>query len=129
MKMKKAMIFLVLVAVVALGCAYERSSVRVYGSGKGIIMRYHHIVKVLNGLRYDVEVRTEGRQIPLAPGQEAQIGYSQQRYDDGGSGRRVVLTAAVLENGKIIGTATRTVHISMRPGEEVWHITSFTPLR
>jgi len=114
--------------LVIFGCA--TGGVRVYGpsgTGGGIIIGLHHIVKVLNGLRYDVEVRTGGRLIALAPGQEAEVGYSPPYYDNGS--RRVVLTAAVLENGKVIGTASRTVNISMRPGEEIWHITSFTPLK
>ncbi len=124
------MIMLVLFSLLAFGCAIGTGGVRVYGpsgTGGGIIMGYHHIVKVLDGLRYDVEVRTGGKLIALAPGQEAEVGYPPPYYDDGG--QRVVLTAAVLEGGKVIGTASRTIHISMRPTEEIWHITSFTPLK
>ena len=125
--MKKAILVMLVVGLLAFGCAI---GVRVYGpSGSGGIAvgGYRHIVRVLNGLRYDVEVRTGGKLIVLASGQEAAVGYSPPHYDNGS--RQVVLTVAVLENGKVIGTATRSVYISMRPGEEIWHITSFTPLK
>ncbi len=127
--MKKIMSFTVLAAMLVMfGCA--TGGVRVYGpSGSGgvIVGGYHHVVKVLNGLKYEVELRTGGKLIALVPGQEVEVGYSPPYSDNGG--RRVVLTAAVLEGGKVIGTASHPISISMRSTEEIWHIISFTLLR
>ncbi len=127
--MKKAILLVMLVVgLLTFGCA--TGGVRVYGpsgsAGGVVVGGCHHIVRVLNGLRYDVEVRAGGKIIILAPGQEAVVSYSPPSYDNGS--RQVVQTAAVLESGKVIGTATHRVYISMRPGEEIWHITQFTKL-
>ncbi len=111
------------------GCAYR--GVGVYGpsgSGETIVEGYHHIVKVLNGLRYDVELRAAaGRLIVLRSGEEVELGYPPTYFDNGS--RRIILTAAVMENGKVIGTITRTIRISAWSDQEIWHITYFATIK
>jgi len=129
--MKKYFLLVCAVGLLAGGCCC-RPAVTYHGQFGGYqISSYYVTLKTLNGLAHDVEIRY-GKATKLEPGAEISIALG--RF---GGGHQVIVTAAVLdEEGKIIGTAEKRVHIPSYSryggndgGEIIWHITSYTPFR
>ena len=134
--------FLLILLAGVLGCATQKPVV-IESSSKSAkwkpdsfaispgytLSEFEYRLKVLNGLAYQIKVQVSADrsyQYLLNPGGQIDIPFAKSYR-----GRGIIITAVVLEKGKIVGTASRSIRIprygSFRE-ENVWHITSFQGL-
>ncbi|GEM_PF-6377056 len=120
--MRLAAITMIMMMAVMVGCGHYQGEWKI---GEKPHFRFRESVLVVNNLKYEVVViyRSswgEERRERFSPGQEGMLtGLREDEY----------LTAQVLKNGSVIGTATKQVSSPRGEGPDHWRITRYRSLR
>lgn len=118
LRMALILLGLAIVVYMAVGC----TTITTRGAPSLVyeVFAFQRTLKIINGLAHDVDI--EDRRIKPGARMDIPIRVFGSRVN-------IIVRAAVLQEGRIVGTAVYRGRFSQNTRERVWHITSYHKLR